>query len=356
MKKTLQQKLMLVILFSSLIVMSDSGLAEGSDPKGPHANSESKKVVEQLYGYFQDGDMDKILSLLDPEVVFKLHGPEHQIPWAGTYNGHAGVSQFFSRIMTTMDLSEVSHDQFVVDGEYVNVLGRDIGTIRSTGGEFNANYLHSWRVRNGKILNLEEITDTGELINALSPADPVRGRAYFTTCAGCHGNNAEGNVFMRAPRLTIQDKDYLLRQLRHFRGEIRGGVSDFYGWQMNGRAKALLDDRAMRDVLAYIDTLPDSLAKDKTKGNRRKGRRLYFNNCSSCHGDKAEGIKSLNAPVLAGLEGWYQLEQLRKFKNGSRGAHTKDIPGQQMRAAMGPIKNEKAMQDIIDYIKNINEQ
>jgi uncharacterized protein len=352
MKKTFQQKLMPVIFFLSLTTMSNFGNAEGSDPTRSHANSESKKVVEQLYGYFQQGDMDTILSLLDPEVIFKLHGPEHQIPWAGTYKGHAGVSQFFSRIMATLNITEVRHDQYVVDGEHVNVLGRDIGTVRSTGGEFDAAYLHSWHVRNGKILKLEEITDTGELINALSPADPVRGRAYFTTCAGCHGNNAEGNAFMRAPRLTIQDKDYLLRQLRHFRGEIRGGVSDFYGWQMNGRAKAL-DDRAVRDVLAYIDTLPDTLANDKTKGNRRKGRRLYNNNCSSCHGDKAEGIKSLNAPVLAGLEGWYQLEQLRKFKNGLRGAHNRDIPGQQMRAAMGPIKDDKAMQDIIEYIATI---
>ena len=355
MKKTLQQKLMSVILFFSLIAITDSGFAEGSNPMRSATSSESKKVVEQLYGYFGEGDMEKILSLLDPEVVFKLHGPEHQIPWAGTYTGHAGVAQFFSRIMSTINLSQVVHDQYVVDGEYVNVLGRDIGTVPSTGGEFNAKYLHSWRVTNGKITNLEEITDTAELINALSPADPVRGRAYFTTCAGCHGNNAEGNVFMRAPRLTIQDRDYLLRQLRHFRAEIRGGVSDFYGWQMNGRAKALLDDRAIRDVLAYIDTLPDSLAIDKTKSKGRKGGRLYNNNCSSCHGDKAEGSKSLNAPVLAGLEGWYQLEQLRKFKNGLRGAHSKDIPGQQMRAAMGPIKNEKAMQDIIDYINHIND-
>jgi cytochrome c553 len=354
-KKTFQQKLMPVILFLSLSAMSNSGNAEGSDPSRLHVNTESKKVVEQLYGYFQEGDMDKILSLLDPEVIFKLHGPEHQIPWAGTYKRHAGVVLFFSRIMATLNIAEVRHDQYVVDGEHVNVIGRDIGTVRSTGGAFDAAYLHSWHVRNGKILKLEEITDTAELINALSPADPVRGRAYFTTCAGCHGNNAEGNVFMRAPRLTLQGNDYLLRQLRHFREEIRGGVSDFYGWQMNGRAKALLDDRAIRDVLAYIDTLPDTSADDLTKGNTRKGRRLYNNNCSSCHGDNAEGSNSLKAPVLAGLEGWYQLEQLRKFKSGLRGAHNKDIPGQQMRAAMGPIKNEKAMQDIIKYINNISE-
>ena len=346
---------MLVIVFLSLNAISNSGNAEGSDPSRLYANTESIKVVEQLYGYFQEGDMDKILSLLDSEVIFKLHGPEHQIPWAGTYKGHAGVVQIFSRILATLNIAEVRHDQYLVDGEHVHVIGRDIGTVRSTGGAFDAAHLHSWQVRNGKILKLEGITDTGELINALSPADPARGRAYFTTCAGCHGNKAEGNIFMRAPRLTLQDNGYLLRQLRYFRQEIRGGVSDFYGWQMNGRAKALLDDRAIRDVLAYIDSLPNTMADNTTLGNMRKGRRLYNNNCSSCHGASAEGNNSLNAPVLAGLEGWYQLEQLRKFKSGLRGGHNKDIPGQQMRAAMGPIKNEKAMQDIIKFINNISE-
>ncbi len=62
---------------------------------------------------------------------------------------------------------------------------------------------------------------------------------------------------------------------------------------------------------------------------------------------------SLDARPLAGLDGWYHLEQLDKFKDGTRGSHKDDIPGQQMRAAMAPIEDEKAMKNIIEYIKSV---
>jgi cytochrome c oxidase subunit II len=158
---------------------------------------------------------------------------------------------------------------------------------------------------------------------------------------------------MRAPRLTIQDSAYLLRQLRHFRSEVRGGVTDFYGWQMNGRARALPDDRALRDVLAYIDTLPDTHSKDNIKGNKKNGERLYQTKCSSCHGNKAEGNEKLNAPLLAGLDSWYQLEQMRKFKSGKRGSHSDDIPGQQMQAVVKMLNDDQLFIDIIDFIATI---
>ena len=181
----------------------------------------------------------------------------------------------------------------------------------------------------------------------------ARGKAYYTTCAACHGINGEGNPYMHGPRLTLQGPDYLHRQLRNYRQMARGGLADFYGWQMNGRANALPGDRAIRDVVAYIDLLPDTYARDTLGGDIRRGKPLYDSYCASCHGGKAEGIPALNATPLAGMEGWYQLEQLRKFKDGTRGSHEADAPGQQMKAAMAPIEDEQAMIDIIGYINSL---
>ena len=181
----------------------------------------------------------------------------------------------------------------------------------------------------------------------------ARGKAYYTTCAACHGVNGEGNPYMHGPRLTLQGPDYLLRQLRNYRRMARGGLADFYGWQMNGRANALPGDQAIHDVVAYIDQLPDTHARDTLGGDARRGKPLYDSYCASCHGGAAEGIPALDSPPLAGLEGWYQLEQLRKFKDGTRGSHEADVPGQQMKAAMAPIGDEQAMIDIIGYINSL---
>lgn len=311
------------------------------------------KIAKDFYSAFAAGEMEKALSLLSPDVVWIFYGPEDVIDYAGTYQGHEGVKQFFADEDKTVDISEVTRDVFAVDGNVVIVTGRQTGVSKMTGGEYDVSWSHLFTIENNLIVKLEVITDSAAIMEAILPADIDRGKAYYTTCAACHGIHGEGNPGMHAPRLTLQGPDYLRRQLRHYRDMVRGGVADFYGWQMNGRAKALPGDRAVRDVVAYVDTLPDTYASDSPGGNVSDGKRLYNNYCASCHGGKAEGIRSLNAPPLAGLESWYHLEQLRKFKDGTRGAHEADTPGQQMRAAMAPIKDEQTMTDIIEYINSL---
>lgn len=311
------------------------------------------KITKDFYSAFAAREMEQALSLLSPDVVWVFHGPEDVIDYAGTYKGHEGVRQFFADEDKTVDISGVTRDFFAVDGNVVIVTGWQKGASKMTGGEYGVSWSHLFTIENNLIAKLEVITDSAAIMEAILPADIDRGKAYYTTCAACHGINGEGNPSMHAPRLTLQGSDYLRRQLRNYRQMVRGGVADFYGWQMNGRAKALPGDRAVRDVVAYIDTLPDTYASASPGGNISHGKRLYDNYCASCHGGKAEGILNLNAPPLAGLEAWYHLEQLRKFKDGTRGSHEADAPGQQMKAAMAPIEDEQAMIDIIGYINSL---
>ncbi len=311
------------------------------------------KITKDFYSTVATREMEKALSLLSPDVVWIFHGPEDIIDYAGTYKGHEGVRQFFADEEQTVDISEVTRDFFAVAGNVVIVTGWQKGASKTTGGEYAVNWSHLFTIENNLIVKLEVVTDSAAIMEAILPADTDRGKAYYTTCAACHGINGEGNPGMHGPRLTLQGSEYLRRQLRNFRQTVRGGITDFYGWQMNGRALALPGDRAIRDVVAYIDLLADTYARDTLGGNISHGKRLYDNYCASCHGGKAEGILNLDAPPLAGLEGWYQLEQLRKFKDGTRGSHEADAPGQQMKAAMTPIEDERAMIDIIEYINSI---
>jgi cytochrome c oxidase subunit 2 len=86
--------------------------------------------------------------------------------------------------------------------------------------------------------------------------DAARGRAAFTTCAVCHGRAADGRWGTNAPRLAGMSDWYLARQLGNFRARIRGGhEADIYGDQMHMLAASLKDERAINDVVAYINTL-----------------------------------------------------------------------------------------------------
>ncbi|MBQ62345.1 MAG: cytochrome c oxidase subunit II [Gammaproteobacteria bacterium] len=82
------------------------------------------------------------------------------------------------------------------------------------------------------------------------------GKALFAVCGGCHGPDAKGLKMMNSPDLTAQQDWYLVRQLQNFRTGVRGtDPSDMFGQQMRPMAMMLADDQAVKDVVAYINTL-----------------------------------------------------------------------------------------------------
>lgn len=78
---------------------------------------------------------------------------------------------------------------------------------------------------------------------------------YQSSCGGCHGAKAEGNVNFNAPRLSGIDPQYLLRQYEHFQKDKRGGDGgDRLSRQMSMMAKVLPDTKTLTDVLSFIAT------------------------------------------------------------------------------------------------------
>lgn len=83
-----------------------------------------------------------------------------------------------------------------------------------------------------------------------------RGARLYRSCSNCHGDQGEGNYATNAPALAGQHDWYLRRQLQHFKRGIRGShEGDYYGPQMILMANTLHDERAIDDLVAYINRL-----------------------------------------------------------------------------------------------------
>lgn len=86
--------------------------------------------------------------------------------------------------------------------------------------------------------------------------DARQGKHLYAVCASCHGVAGEGNQSMHAPALAARTDWYLVAQLNNFKEGLRGAdPADTYGAQMRAVAATLGDDKAVADVVAYIDTL-----------------------------------------------------------------------------------------------------
>lgn len=91
-----------------------------------------------------------------------------------------------------------------------------------------------------------------------SSGRPQKGKAIFHGCKSCHGERGQGNAAVGGPRLAGQHDWYLILQLQNFRSGLRGvHEKDTYGRTMRLMAQTLLtDEQAIKDVAAYIATLP----------------------------------------------------------------------------------------------------
>jgi cytochrome c oxidase subunit 2 len=86
--------------------------------------------------------------------------------------------------------------------------------------------------------------------------DVLAGEKVYAVCSYCHGGDGLGVQAMNAPRLAGMTDWYLAHQLNNFKDGIRGEHrSDYYGKQMGYMAKILHDDDAVKDLIAYINTL-----------------------------------------------------------------------------------------------------
>ena len=186
-----------------------------------------------------------------------------------------------------------------------------------------------------------------------APGDPALGQGLYAVCASCHGQQGEGIAAMNAPSLAILPSWYIERQLRYYKQGIRGAhEGDVYGQQMAGMAATLVDDAAIRNVAAYITSLPPVSAPDTLGGDPHRGA-SYYNSCGACHGATAMGNYALQAPRLAGQEDWYLKRQLENFRTGIRGTHQGDNYGHQMVLMSRSLQDEQSVNDLLAYLNTL---
>ena len=203
-------------------------------------------------------------------------------------------------------------------------------------------------------VGLTLILGIGLALNAYAAGDATKGKAAYAVCAACHGANGMGNKALNAPRIAGQEPWYLERQLKNFKGGIRGAdPKDTYGMQMRPMALTLSNDQAVSDMAAFLSSMPRSApAASSVNGDVAAGKTAYMI-CQACHGPTGGGNKALNTPRLTGLQDWYIVRQLKNFKSGARGTKAGDTYGMQMRPMALTLTSDAAINNVAAYIATL---
>ena len=123
------------------------------------------ELVKEAYAAFGAGDLQKLLGLLTPDVIWEFPVSK-VIPWARTFRGPSEVAQFFAALKEYSVLEAFEPLHFVDSDDRVVVLGRERIRVRSTDLTCSCEWAHAFTVLDGKIAGFREYTDTAAMVSA----------------------------------------------------------------------------------------------------------------------------------------------------------------------------------------------
>lgn len=122
-----------------------------------------KSFIQSLYDAFGRGDPDTVLGGLASDVEWR-EAEGAPLETGNPYVGPEAVAEgVFGPFLTTFDGFTVTAETLVAEGETVVALGRYTGTHKETGESLDAQFVHVWSVRDGKVRSFQQYADTAQL-------------------------------------------------------------------------------------------------------------------------------------------------------------------------------------------------
>lgn len=134
-------------------------------------NQDNKQSVMRAYDLFKKRDIPGMVAMCADDVEWS-YGEVENVPFAGIFHGRDGVTDYFSKMMQSVEVQSFQPETFVAEGDKVIVTGKVRATVRATGIAYEDNWVHIFTVKDGKFLGMEQRHDTAAIQAAFMPPLP----------------------------------------------------------------------------------------------------------------------------------------------------------------------------------------
>lgn len=126
----------------------------------------SCEMVKALYEAFGRGDVAAVLGAFDSQIEWN-EAENFLYADGNPYVGPQAVAEgVFQRLVANVDNFAVLPENYVEGGETVVVEGRYRGSMKATGTPVDAQFVHVWHLRDGKVVRFQQYTDTKQWADA----------------------------------------------------------------------------------------------------------------------------------------------------------------------------------------------
>ena len=107
------------------------------------------------------------MDMFSDDAVMHRPATTGVLSWRSTYNGRAGVAQFFKALGESLEPQQFDLNDFIAQDNKVVVLGYQKGRTKPTGRPYETEFVHVWTIRNGKFTEFRAYNDTASLVESL---------------------------------------------------------------------------------------------------------------------------------------------------------------------------------------------
>ena len=130
------------------------------------SNRDNVQTTQNAYAAFSRGDVPAVLASLTDDVDWLIPGPADAIPYAGRRRGPAQVAKFFEALAAAEEVLAFEPREFVSEGDTVVACGNYRARVKTTGRTYEAEWVHVFHFRDGKVANFKEFFDTAVAVAA----------------------------------------------------------------------------------------------------------------------------------------------------------------------------------------------
>ncbi len=127
--------------------------------------------VKSLYALYTSGAIDKLLQEVTPDCDWISNADPALLPWGGERKGIDGVRSFFTELAMNVDMQSFTPMEFYGGKDSVTVVGQARGRMRKSGAQFEEEWMHLFRIRDGKVACFRSNHDTHAAVQAYYGGD-----------------------------------------------------------------------------------------------------------------------------------------------------------------------------------------
>ena len=125
------------------------------------------ETVQQIYDAMRRRDLPALVQHLAPDIEMTQ---STEVPWGGTYRGHADVQKFFGKLAASIS-GAATVERYVDSGDCVVAIGKAKGAVNANGQPYEIGIAHVWEIdKDGKAARVRFCVDHPPLLEALSVA------------------------------------------------------------------------------------------------------------------------------------------------------------------------------------------